>query len=95
MKEKNAIKISLGMAISMIIVLIILLMGGFLLYKNHVKITQLEDKIAKQKINDEKNIVKNSTVNNTSVKSNEVIESENSETVQLVIPSLFTSNAKK
>lgn len=104
MKEKNAIKVSLGTAISMIIILIILLVGGFLLYKNHIKITQLEDTIAKQKVNDEKmmvkdsrtdNLIENTITNNTSVKSNELVESKNLETTQLVIPSLFTSNAKK
>lgn len=87
----------------MIIVLIILLVGGFLLYKNHVKIIQLEDIIAKQKISDEKMIAKEletdnsveDTTNDTSIKSNELIESKNSETTQFVIPSLFTSNAKK
>ncbi len=66
MREKNAIKVSLGMIISMmIIVLIILLVGGFLLYKNHVKIIQLEDIIAKQKISDEKMIAKELETDNS------------------------------
>lgn len=67
MEEKKKIKIGWGMAISILIILIILLIGGFLLYKNHTKIVELEDIIAKQKVEKE----------------------------EIIMPSLFTSNAKK
>lgn len=103
MEEKKAIKISLGIAISIIIIVILLLVGGFLLYKNNTKIAELEEIIAKKKIENEKIIEKDSetydeaenTVINNKVQANETIENKSSEKLQLVIPSLFTSNAKK
>lgn len=99
MEEKKVIKVSLGIVISMIIIVVILLVGGFVLYKNNTKIAELEDTIAKQKIENEKIIAKdleteNTVINNT-VKANQTIENKSTEIVQLVMPSLFTSNAKK
>ncbi len=102
-EEKKAIKVSLGIVISIIIILIILLIGGFLLYKNNTKIAELEDTIAKQKISDKNvmegnpettNLMEKAQTNNTSMKANETVENKNSETTQLVMPSLFTSSAK-
>lgn len=98
-EEKKVIKVSLGIVISIIIILIILLIGGFLLYKNNTKIAELESTITKQKIENEKIIAKNSEIENTetnnTVKANETIENNSMEIAKLVIPSLFTSNAKR
>ena len=82
--EKNEVKVSLGTAISVIIILIILLVGGFLLYKDYTTIAELEDSVEKQKIENEKIREKN-------LETDKKVD----ETTQSVIPSLFTSNAKK
>lgn len=104
MEEKNAIKVSSGTVISIIIILILLLLGGFLLYKDNTKIAELEDTITRQKVSDKDiiegdseitNLAESTETNNASIKANETIENKNTETAKLVIPSLFTSNAKK
>lgn len=98
-EEKNAIKVSLGVVISIIIILILLLIGGFLLHKNHTKIAELENIITKQEIENEritaKDLETENTVTNNTVKANEIVENKTKETAKFVIPSLFTSNAKK
>ena len=93
MKEKK--KISWGMVISILVILIVLLAGGFLLYKNHTKIVELEDIIAKQKVENEEIIAKNLEVDNTTKDTQMNHVAGTNETEQSITPSLFTSNAKK
>lgn len=95
--EKKPIKVSFGTVITIIIAVIILIGCGGILYKNNIKIDQLEEKIAKQEDskanieNNKENIVENTQVNQEKINQ----ENKDSKIDKFVIPSLFTSNAKK
>jgi uncharacterized protein YxeA len=95
--EKKPIKVSFETVITIIIAVIILIGCGVILYKNNIKIDQLEEKIAKQEDskanieNNKENIVENTQVNQEKINQ----ENKDSKIDKFVIPSLFTSNAKK
>ena len=83
--EKN--RVSLGVIISIIIILVLLIGGAYLIYNYNNKIVELEKELAQQNINNEEKIVENKISNTIQSNTSEKIE-------KFVVPSIYTGIAK-